>query len=100
MELDDVIGAINVGALTVAGLMIVLVILPVKQDIVGDKRSWVLLIALCMILAVRAVLKLMEPPWIQAVRALLGIGAAILFPWIAGKLYRGILAKADPEKTG
>ncbi|HET6465567.1 MAG TPA: hypothetical protein VFH55_08180 [Nitrospiria bacterium] len=100
MELEGVIGAINVTALTVAAVMVALVILPVGQDIVGDKRNWWLLIGLCMILAVQAVLKPVEPPWVQAVRALLGIGAAILFPWIVWKIYRGIRPKTQTEKTG
>lgn len=100
MELENVIGVINVTALMIVGLMAALVILPVGRDIVGDKRNWLLLIALCMMLAVRAFLQLMEPVWIQSVRALLGIGAAILFPWIVWKLYRGIPSKAKSEKTG
>jgi len=100
MELEGVIGAITVTELTIAVLMVALVILPAGQDIVGDKRNWLLLIVLCMILAVRAVLKLVEPPWVQAVGALLGIGAAILFPWIVWKLYRGIRPKIESQKTG
>jgi len=100
MELESVIGVINVTALMIVVLMVPLVILPVGQDIVGAKRNWLLVIGLCMMLAVRAVLKLMEPAWIQAVRALLGIGAAILFPWIVRKLHRGIRPKAESERTG
>ena len=100
MELAGVIEAINVTALTIAMLMVALVILPVGQDIVGDKRNWLFVIGLCMIWAVRSVLKWVEPPWIQAVGALLGIGAAILFPWIVWKIYRGIRPKTQTEKTG
>ncbi|MBI3595994.1 MAG: hypothetical protein HY203_02440 [Nitrospirae bacterium] len=100
MGLESVIGVINVTALTIVVLMVALVILPVGQDIVGDKRNWLLLIGLCVMLAVRTVLKFMEPAWIQAVRALLGIGAGILFPWIVWKLYRDIRPEAESEKTG
>jgi len=100
MELESVIKVINVTALIIVVLMIALVVFPVGKDIAGDKRNWLLLIGLCMMLAVRAVLQLMEPAWTQAVRALLGIGAAILFPWIVWKLYRGIRPIADSEKTG
>jgi DMSO/TMAO reductase YedYZ heme-binding membrane subunit len=100
MEPESVIGVINATALMIVVLMIALVVFPVGKDIVGDKRNWVLLIGLCMMVAVRAILKLMEPAWVQAVRAILGIGAAILFPWIVWKLYRGIRPKAESEKTG
>jgi DMSO/TMAO reductase YedYZ heme-binding membrane subunit len=100
MDLVGIIGVINVTALMIAGVMVALVILPIGKDIVGDKRNWVLLIGLCMMLAVRGVLKQMEPAWIQVVRALLGIGAAILFPWVLWKLYRGIRPKPESEKTG
>jgi len=100
MELDNILGVMNATALTIAALMAALVILPVGRDSVGDKRAWLLLIGLCLMLAVRAVLKLMEPVWIQAVRALLGIGAGILFPWIAWKLYGDIRHKAEPRKIG
>ena len=100
MELGSVIGVINVTALMIVVLMIALVVFPIGQDLVGDKRNWVLLIGLCMMLAIRAILNLMEPAWVQAVRALLGIGAAILFPWVVWKLYRGIRPKGESEKTG
>ncbi|HTN42416.1 MAG TPA: hypothetical protein VMN77_01300 [Nitrospiria bacterium] len=100
MDLENIIGVMNATALTIAALTAALVILPVGQDSVGDKRVWMMLIGLCLILAVRAVLQIMDSVWIQEVCALLGIGAGILIPWMAWKLHGDIRHKAESRKTG
>ena len=100
MALENIIGVMNVAALTIAALTAALVILPGDRDIVGEKRNWGLLIGLCVMLAVRAVLQFMEAVWIQAVGALIGIGAGIFFPWVVWKLYDDLRQKAESRETG
>ncbi|HUK55248.1 MAG TPA: hypothetical protein VLY20_01155 [Nitrospiria bacterium] len=100
MRLEAIIAVMNVTVLMVAVLMVALVILPLGRDVVGHKRNWVWLMSLCVLLAVRAVLEFTEPAWIEGVRSLLGIGVAILFPWILWKRYRDIRHGAESEKTG
>jgi hypothetical protein len=100
MCLESMMAILGITALSVAGLMVILVNWPAEKYSVGHQRKSSLLVLLCALLILRAAGRALGPDWARTIHVLIGIGAGILFPWMLWILYKEARRKTDLEKLG